>query len=183
MEHYLRHHFNIIVCLSGTFLSALTKAQKLLLFLLRLGSLSSFPKSLSITGAFALDLYSCNLAYLLIFCHLYIRNKANVSETCCQLWCVFYNYSYLFLLASLKKCYENTKGVWFQSPKLKFTFSKIASKAHMKEALLFDWVLWKGFHFLHHFPLSAVACGLVYELETLPQQVTCHKYIESFATH
>ena len=46
-----------------------------------------------------------------------------------------------FLLASLKKCYENTKGVWFQSPKLKFTFSKIASKVHMKEALLFDWVL------------------------------------------
>ena len=71
----------------------------------------------------------------------------------------------------------------FQSPKLKFTFSKIASKVHMKEALLFDWVLWKGFHFLHHFPLTAVACGLVYELETLPQQVTCHKYIESFATH
>ena len=45
-------------------LSALTKAQKLLLFLLRLGSLSGFPKSLSIIGAFALDLvYSCSLAY------------------------------------------------------------------------------------------------------------------------
>ena len=160
MEHYLRHHFNIRNCLlEFTFLSALTKAQKLLLFLLRLGSLSSFPKSLSIIGAFALDRYSCSLAYLFIFCHLYIRNKANVSETCCQLCCVFYNYSYLFLLASLKKCYENTKGVWFQSPKLKFTFSKIASKVHMIEALLFDWVLWKVFIFCIIFPSLLLRVG------------------------